>query len=691
MLEYKLLSITKENLSRESTVIKNIYECIEKGYSWYFDAGAGAGKTYTLIETLKYIISQKSKVLKKHHQKILCITYTNVAANEIKDRLGSTSLIEVSTIHDCVWKIISPYQEQLVKIHEQNLLEEISKINNALNTESWAERYRKLSKEEQSKLLSAMLERKKDYYKYKGNNSAAFKSVFSEIVASFPDLLSNVANFKKIIDVLIKLHNFQQTSLKIQQKSNNFSRVKYDARFNNDKLEKMRISHETLLKYTLKIISGNDILKQIICDQYPIILVDEYQDTSPLVIDCLYLIEMHSKRINHPFIVGYYGDVKQNIYDAGVGIKFNNIHKGIKRVEKTFNRRSSPQIISIANKIRNDSLHQESIYNDFPLGEVSFYNINIERQDIIDFYISKWNINKKNQLHCLELTNEKVAEQSGFIEFYNFFRNSKWYSLGRNFELLREHILSLDENKLGVTQKLMFRLLDFRAKSNKDTTTLLDIFKKNDLNGVAISDLRKLVDTLQTITGDTLEEYIANIFNLYKKGNYRYDLCIKHVIAEEIRSPDEFKQFILNQLYYFSEDQENSDEDIANYEKSVNDFMKINMSILDLWYSFVTDTCQDKTLYHTYHGTKGREFDNVIIFMNSRFGRKAQYFHDLLNVLSLRNEQNEIGTDIESARNLLYVAVTRAVKNLCIVYFDDLTGIDKSVKEVFKEIKYELL
>lgn len=291
----------------------------------------------------------------------------------------------------------------------------------------------------------------------------------------------------------------------------------------------------------------------------------------------------------------------------------------------------------------------------------------------------------------MELTNEKVAEQSGFIEFYNFFRNSKWYNLGRNFEFLREHVLSLDENKLGVTQKLLFRILDFRSKSNNDETTLLDIFNKNHLNGVVISDLRRLVDTLQTITGDTLEEYVANIFKLYKKGNYRYDLCIKHVFAEEIRSLDEFKQFILNQLYYFSEDQENSEEDIANYQKSVNDFMKINMSILDLWYFFVTDTCQDKTLYHTYHGTKGREFDNVIIFMNSRFGRKAQYFHDLLNVLSLKNEKDEIGTDIESARNLLYVAVTRAVKNLCIVYFDDLTDMDKTVKEVFNEIKYELL
>lgn len=690
-MKYKLLSITNDNLFREKTVISDIYECIDNEQNWYFDAGAGAGKTFTLIETLKYIISQKSKVLKKHHQKILCITYTNVAANEIKDRLGSTSLIEVSTIHDCVWKIISPYQDQLVKIHEQKLIEEISQIKNSLNTETWAERYRELSAEEQKNLLDTMLERKRDYYKHKGDTSAAFRAAFPEIEASFRNILRNVGNFKKTIEALIKLHNFQETILKIEQKSDKFLRVKYDARFNGDKLEKMRISHETLLKYTLKIISENNLLKQIICDQFPIILVDEYQDTSPLVIECLYIIEEYSKKIKHPFIVGYYGDVKQNIYESGVGIKFKSIHKNIKRIEKIFNRRSSPQIITVANKIRNDTLHQESIYNNFPLGEVSFYNIDKDRQEIIDFYINKWNINEKNQLHCLEITNEKVAEQSGFIEFYNFFKNSRWYSLGRNFELLREHILSLDENKLGVTQRLLFRLLDFRAKTSKDSTMLVDIFKKNHLNAIVIDDLRKLVDTLQTITGDTLEEYIDNIFNLYNKGDYRYDLCIKYTIAEEISSPDEFKQFILNQLYYFLEDKENSDEDIIGYEKSVNDFMKIDMSILDLWYSFVTDTCQDKVLYHTYHGTKGKEFDNVIIFMNSRFGRKAQYFQELLSVLPLKNQQNEIGTDIESARNLLYVAVTRAVRNLCIIYFDDMTGIDASVANVFGEIKYELL
>lgn len=689
-LDYKLLSISDQNLLREQSAICHIFECIKNGESWYFDAGAGAGKTFTLIQTLKYIVGQNSKLLKKHNQKILCITYTNVAANEIKERLGSTSLIDVSTIHDCVWKIISSYQEQLVEIHEKKLFKEIDQLIETLNSASWSEKYRTLSKEEKANFLRIMIERKTDYYKHKGDSAAAFKEVFSDVALMFSNILSNVENFKKIVNSLLKISKFQDACIKIQEKSNGFLKVRYDTRFNNDKLEKMRISHDTLLEYTFKIISENKLLMQIICDQYPIVLVDEYQDTSPLVVGSLSLVDEYARSIGHTFIVGYYGDVKQNIYERGVGIRFKYIHTNLRRIEKTFNRRSSPQIISIANKIRNDGLYQETIYNDFPIGEVSFYNMNVDRQEFINYYISKWSINKDNKLHCLELTNENVAEQSGFIEFYNFFKYTKWYKVGRNFEFLREHILSTDENKLGNIQKILFRLLDFKTKVNNDSSMLMNIFGKNLLKGANITELRNLVSKLLSITGNTLEEYITNIFSMYNNGNSRYDLCIDHVIAEEIKSLDSLKQFMLDQLYYFSEDQEDSAEDSAKHEKEVNDFLKIDMKIFEIWYSFVTNTCKGEVNYHTYHGTKGSEYDNVIIFMNSKFGKKDNYFKDLLTVLPEKNEQGETGTDLESARNLLYVAVTRATKNLCIIYFDDLTNLISTVKEVFGEIKYIL-
>ena len=689
-MNYEILHISPENIAREKQVFEDISKCISNKKSWVFDAGAGAGKTYALIQTLKLIIDLTGRDLKKHNQKILCITYTNVAADEIKERLGATTLIDVSTIHDCVWNIIAPHQKQLIEIHREKLLHEVDGIKRSLETEKWAEKYRILSGEEQSLLLEIMDSKKLIYYKHKRDNATDFRAEFTDINERFPKLLSNVKYFNKVIDRLFRIQNYEETIAKIDENDRKFTKVKYDARFNDDRLEKMRISHDTLLEYTQKLVSMNDMLKQIICDQYPFVLVDEYQDTNPLVIQTLSSVDKYAKKIAHTFLVGYYGDVKQNIYDKGVGSNFRSIHKGLERVEKVFNRRCSPEIISIANKIRNDGLIQESIYEEFPDSSVSLYNMEVDRQDFITAYTKKWNIDDKNKLHCFELTNERVAEQSGFPEIYNFFKNSKWYKIGKRYDFLRDHVLSLDKNKLGVVQKLLFRILDFRYKLGHDATMLVDVFREKYLKDVNVLTLRKLLEKMQNISGETLEEYVTNIFNAYRKGDDKYDKCIDYVVAEEIKSYQELKQFVLNKLFYFSENEEDPDEDIQESEKEVDNLFKISMNTFELWHDFITDTCTGEVIYHTYHSTKGREFDNVIIFMNSRFGRKNEYFSNLLKVLLDKNEKQEVGTDLESARNLLYVAVTRATKNLCIVYLDDLGEDIQPVQTVFGEIKSKL-
>ena len=73
----------------ESTVMEHIVKCIEDKRNFILDAGAGSGKTYTLIESLNYLIDQNGKQYKSTGQKIACITYTNVAVDEIKRALPS--------------------------------------------------------------------------------------------------------------------------------------------------------------------------------------------------------------------------------------------------------------------------------------------------------------------------------------------------------------------------------------------------------------------------------------------------------------------------------------------------------------------------------------------------------------------------------------------------------------------------
>lgn len=100
-------------LKNNMTAFEQIIKHIEENKSFVLEAGAGSGKTYTLIQTLNYLIQNKGEDLKKANQKIVCITYTNVAKNEIKDRIENNELVVVSTIHEFLWGSIKQYQKQL--------------------------------------------------------------------------------------------------------------------------------------------------------------------------------------------------------------------------------------------------------------------------------------------------------------------------------------------------------------------------------------------------------------------------------------------------------------------------------------------------------------------------------------------------------------------------------------------------
>ncbi|MGB3345456.1 MAG: ATP-dependent helicase [Aequorivita sp.] len=95
--------------------IDQIKEKITAKRSFVLEAGAGAGKTYALIQTINYLIETKSKVLSLNNQMIVCITYTNVAKNEIIDRLENNPLVLVSTIHEFLWDCIKLFNKQLIK------------------------------------------------------------------------------------------------------------------------------------------------------------------------------------------------------------------------------------------------------------------------------------------------------------------------------------------------------------------------------------------------------------------------------------------------------------------------------------------------------------------------------------------------------------------------------------------------
>lgn len=90
-----------------------VKECIEKKSSFVVEAGAGSGKTYLLIQTLNHLIELQGDNLSLNNQSIICITYTNVAKNEIIKRIEFNDLVNVYTIHEFLWQSIKQFQKQL--------------------------------------------------------------------------------------------------------------------------------------------------------------------------------------------------------------------------------------------------------------------------------------------------------------------------------------------------------------------------------------------------------------------------------------------------------------------------------------------------------------------------------------------------------------------------------------------------
>ncbi|MDD4376313.1 MAG: UvrD-helicase domain-containing protein [Clostridia bacterium] len=92
--------------SKKINVEAKIIECLNNKQNFLLSGGAGCGKTYTLMQILDYIFKNED------NPSVACITYTNVAADEIKAR-NPYEKLAVCTIHDFLWDTIKSYQKNI--------------------------------------------------------------------------------------------------------------------------------------------------------------------------------------------------------------------------------------------------------------------------------------------------------------------------------------------------------------------------------------------------------------------------------------------------------------------------------------------------------------------------------------------------------------------------------------------------
>lgn len=674
-----MLSIVDEkSRAEENLIIDELLLSIDGKRSLIFNAGAGAGKTYALVECLKYVCREKEKILKYHNQKAICITYTNVAANEIKNRLGNTELILVSTIHERLWEIIKEYQEELVMIHLDNLKEQVEKLQYEVEKNVV---YSSLTEDQKCEMSELLVEKQKEFFSIYNLNAKEFRNQFGYLFPTFNAKIGNVKEFSKTCSKIIRLGKYRQCIWAIENAEKGYTTVKYDARSNRDYLHYMKISHDTLLMYSKQIICKYDELKRFIVDKYPYFFVDEYQDTSELVVSILTEIVNYSNEINHPVFVGYFGDSVQNIYDTGIGVKIEEYCKEYQHINKIYNRRSCNEIIMLANKIRNDDIEQQSVYQDASGGSVKVFSG--KEEDIEDFvYANSLEMKEisveDKTVHCFLLVNKIVAEHAGLAELYGWFSTTPFYKV--NYDIIATELLSNDVNKLGEIERYLYNLTEFYLMSQVEDTPLLDIISKDLLISLDIESVAKIVTALKGMAASTLKEMLLSLERfknevsqilLEKKAKEIVDKAIDSIMGIEKFSLDNFVAIVKQKLFQNSDDA----------EEKVEMLLGMKGEILWRWYQYINRDYEDDIIYHTFHGTKGLEYDNVIMIFGDSFGQSRSFFYNYFVGYNCDLSEDEL-EKYRKGRNLLYVAATRARKNLRILYTGDYQG----KKEIFDKI-----
>ena len=122
--------LEKYNNDIDLHVDEEIYTCLKptSPKSFFLFAGAGSGKTRTLVNVLKKFNKSHGKDFKLRNKKIAVITYTNAAANEIVDRSEHSSIFHVSTIHSFSWDLIQNFTVDIKAWIENNLNIEIAEL-----------------------------------------------------------------------------------------------------------------------------------------------------------------------------------------------------------------------------------------------------------------------------------------------------------------------------------------------------------------------------------------------------------------------------------------------------------------------------------------------------------------------------------------------------------------------------------
>lgn len=402
-------------------------------------------------------------------------------------------------------------------------------------------------------------------------------------------------------------------------------------------------------------ICSEDTMQNILISKYPILLIDESQDTKKELVDTLFTVcEKHKGK----FIVGMFGDTMQRIYQDGKENLSQCIPDDWVKPKKIMNHRSASRIVALANAIRiTIDTQQQCPRSDAEVGNVRLFivssdaNKELTEQRVAEIMSvetgdDEWR--DSSHYKSLILEHHMAASRFGFLELYEPLNDVPVFNTS-----LRDGSIS----ELSFLSKVISPLV--HAYKSKNDFEVLKIVK----------EYSPLMDRKQWLQVEDQSEVLQQVENAINKLMELWKDNSIPTCLDILKSIHETGLFKLNERvdYILSDPTEEESVDITALRKALS----VSFTTLEKYFAYISNN----TRFATHQGVKGLEFPRVMVIMDDAEAKGFLFSYEKLfgakpkTETDIKNERE--GKDNSTARTsrLFYVACTRAQKSLAIIAY----------------------
>ena len=441
------------------------------------------------------------------------------------------------------------------------------------------------------------------------NTIKQYQRFLIDVVTSDPDFLPDEGDFFEVTGVTYTLgHRYKENGIQY-------------------------LYHDDVLKLFCRLLD-NAKFRRVFADKYPLILIDEYQDSYKPIIDRFISFFIAEKKGPQ---FGFFGDAWQTIYQSNnaCGLIEND---NLEIIKKGSNFRSAPRIVQLLNDLRPD-LPQASAIDDFD-GEVIVITC--------DDYTGPRRIerNLKGELPAEELKNrlsnitERIRRESSKDDTLKVLMiTHKVLATQQGYEQLLEILADGLSDKEDPFLIFFMETVEpiYKALKNSNMQLLFDTLGIKRFPIKKKSEKTKWKELQQQLENARTKRAI-DVFELVKQSKL-------------IPIPPK-----LDGWYHLYQE---APETVYASNASIQSFLELEY----LQFAAVIDFLHPDAMFSTEHSVKGEEYDNVVFVIGR--GWNLYHFETYAPMITGRSSiPKGKEASFERNRNLFYVCCSRAKKRL---------------------------